>query len=91
VTSKKQGTSALALQPKDAVPGEETVWVPQDFINETEFKSIYFGACYKAPGFGGRHLIKPSELALVNYQSITFNSPLTMVLKCYHNIPVNGQ
>ena len=48
VTSKKQGTSASARQPKDAVPGDETVRVPQYFINGTEFTSIDFGAGYKA-------------------------------------------
>ena len=43
VPSKKQGASASARQPKDAVPGDETVRVPQYFINETEFSSIDFG------------------------------------------------
>ena len=33
VTSKKQGTSASAHKPNHAVPGDETVWVPQDLIN----------------------------------------------------------
>jgi hypothetical protein len=33
VTSKKQGARASARQPKDAVPGDETVRVPQYFIN----------------------------------------------------------
>ena len=33
VTSKKQGASAVARQPKDAVPGYETVRVPQNFIS----------------------------------------------------------
>ena len=45
--SKKQGTSASARQPKDAVPVDETVRVPQDFINGTEFKGIDFGTDYK--------------------------------------------
>jgi hypothetical protein len=48
VTSKKQGTSASARQPKDAVSGDETVRVPEYFINGTEFTSIDFGAGYKA-------------------------------------------
>jgi hypothetical protein len=48
VTSKKQGTCASASQPKDAVPVDETVRVPQDLINVTEFTSIDFGAGYKA-------------------------------------------
>jgi hypothetical protein len=48
VTSKKQGTSASARQPKDAVPGDETVRVPQYFINGKELTSINFGAGYKA-------------------------------------------
>ena len=47
VASKKQGTSASARQPKDAVPVDETVRVPQDFINGTEFKGIDFGTDYK--------------------------------------------
>ena len=48
LTSKKQGTSASADSAIDAVPGDETVWVPQHFINGTEFSSIDFGAGYKA-------------------------------------------
>jgi hypothetical protein len=47
MTSKKQGASASADSAKDAVPGDETVRVPQDFINESEFSSIVFGAVYK--------------------------------------------
>jgi len=47
VKSKKQGTSASARQPKDAVQGDETVRVPQYFINGTEFTSIDFGTGYK--------------------------------------------
>ena len=48
VPSKKQGTSASASQPKDAVPGNETVRVPQDLINGIEFKGIDVGAGYKS-------------------------------------------
>jgi hypothetical protein len=48
VTSKKQGTSASARQPKDAVPGDEAVRVPQYFINGTELTRIDFGVGYKA-------------------------------------------
>jgi hypothetical protein len=48
MASKKQGTCASARQPKDAVPVDETVRVPLNFINETEFTSIDFGAGYKA-------------------------------------------
>jgi len=47
MASKKQGTSASARQPKDAVPGDYTVRVPEYFINETEFPSIDLGAGYK--------------------------------------------
>jgi len=47
MASKKRGTSALARQPKDAVPGDETVRVPQNLINGTEIKSIDFGTGYK--------------------------------------------
>jgi hypothetical protein len=48
VASKKQGTSASARQPKDAVPGDEAFWVPQYFLNVTEVTGIDFGAGYKA-------------------------------------------
>jgi len=48
VKSKKQGTSASARQPKDAVPGDETVKVPQYFINGTKVTRIDFEAGYKA-------------------------------------------
>jgi hypothetical protein len=47
VPSKKQGASASAHQPNDAVPGDETVGVPQYFIYVAEFSSIDFGAGYK--------------------------------------------
>jgi hypothetical protein len=43
VASKKQGTSASADSANDAVPGDETVRVPEDFINGTEFKGIELG------------------------------------------------
>jgi hypothetical protein len=46
--SKKQGTSASARQPKDAVPGDETVRVPQYFINGTDVTRINFWPGYKA-------------------------------------------
>jgi len=48
VKSKKQGTSASARQPKDAVPVDETVRVPQYFINGTEVTRIDFWAGYKS-------------------------------------------
>jgi len=48
MASKKRGTSASARQPKDAVPGDETVRVPQDFINGTDFKGIDVKYDYKA-------------------------------------------
>ena len=48
MASKKQGTSASARQPKDAVPADETVRVPQNFIDGTEVTRIDFGAGYKA-------------------------------------------
>ena len=48
VTNKKQGASASASQPKDAVPGDETVREPQYFINGTDVTRIDFGAGYKA-------------------------------------------
>jgi hypothetical protein len=43
-----QGTSASARQPKDAVPRDEIVRVPQDFINGKEVTSIDYWAGYKA-------------------------------------------
>ena len=48
MASKKQGTSASARQPKDAVPGDETVRVPQYLINGKEFKGIDVGVDYKS-------------------------------------------
>ena len=48
VKSKKQGTSASADSANDAVPGDETVWVLQNFINGTEFKCIELGIDYKS-------------------------------------------
>jgi hypothetical protein len=48
VASKKRGTSALARQPKDAVSGDETVRLPQYFINGAEFKGIELGIDYKS-------------------------------------------
>jgi hypothetical protein len=47
VPSKKHGTSASADSANDAVPGDETVRVPQYFIKDTEFSSIDFRAGYK--------------------------------------------
>jgi hypothetical protein len=64
VKCKKQGASASACQPKDAVPGDETVRVPQYFIYVKEVSSIDFGDGYKAVMGWLRHLIKPSELAV---------------------------
>jgi hypothetical protein len=47
VPSKKQGTSAWADSAKDAVPVDETVQVPQYFINGMKVTSIDFGASRK--------------------------------------------
>ena len=58
MASKKRGTSASTRRPKDAVPGDETVRVPQYFMNETEVTIIDFGAGTKLSWVGGRHLIK---------------------------------
>ena len=68
--SKKQGVSASADSANDAVPVDETVRMPQDFINGTEFKGIYVGTGYKFVLALARHLIKPSELG-----GAFFNSP----------------
>ena len=40
VTSKKQGTSASASQPNDAVPGDETVCLPHNLIDNLNFSLI---------------------------------------------------
>jgi hypothetical protein len=48
MASKKHGTRASARQPKDAVPGDETVVLPEYFINGTEVNLIDVGAGYKA-------------------------------------------
>jgi hypothetical protein len=42
VASKKHHTRASADSANDAVPGDETVRVPQDLINGKEFKGIDF-------------------------------------------------
>ena len=44
----RNGLHITARQPKDAVPGDETVRVLQYFINRTKITSINFGAGYKA-------------------------------------------
>jgi hypothetical protein len=38
----------MARQPKDSVPGDETVRVPRYYINGTYVTRIDFGAGYKA-------------------------------------------
>jgi hypothetical protein len=43
---------------------DETVRVPKDFINGTEFKGIDVGNDYKFVLALARQLIKPSELAV---------------------------
>ena len=48
MTSKKQGTSASADSANDAVPVDETVRVPQHFIDGTEFIDIDVGDDYKS-------------------------------------------
>jgi hypothetical protein len=48
MASKKHGTSASADSANEAVPVDETVRVPQDFINGTEIKSIDVGVNYKS-------------------------------------------
>ena len=48
MASKKQGTSASAGSANDAVPVDETVQLPQDLINGTEFKGIELGIDYKS-------------------------------------------
>jgi hypothetical protein len=54
-----------ARQPKDAVQVDETVRVPQDFINGIEVTRIDFGLVTKLSAVVGRHLVKPSDLAHV--------------------------
>jgi hypothetical protein len=48
MASKKRGTSALADSANDTVPVDETVRVPQNYINGTEIKSIDFVVDYKS-------------------------------------------
>ena len=62
VKSKKQGTRALADSANDAVPRDETVRVPLDFINGTEFKGIDVGIDTNLSWRWRRQLVKPSEL-----------------------------
>jgi hypothetical protein len=68
VKSKKQGTirqlAESADSANDAVPGDETVRVPQDLINGEEFKSIELGIVTNLSWRWRRQLIKPSELGL---------------------------
>ena len=47
----------------DAVQVDETVRMPLNFINGTEFKSIDVRVDYNLSWRWRRHLIKPSELA----------------------------
>ena len=48
MASKKRGTSASADSANDAVQVDETVRVPQNLINWTEFKGIDVGIDYKS-------------------------------------------
>jgi hypothetical protein len=52
MTSKKHGTirqlAESADSANDAIPVDETVRVPQDLINGTEFKRIDVGVDYKS-------------------------------------------
>jgi hypothetical protein len=48
MASKKQGTRASADSANDAVPGDETVRVPQDLINGLKLKVIDVGIEYKS-------------------------------------------
>jgi hypothetical protein len=47
MTSKKLGTSASADSANEAVQVDETVRLPQNLINGTEFKRIDVGIDYK--------------------------------------------
>jgi hypothetical protein len=71
VASKKQGTSASADSASDTIQGDETVRVPQHFINGTEFKSIDVGVDSNLSWRWRRQLIKPSELAFrANFKAV---------------------
>jgi hypothetical protein len=48
MSGQKQGTSASADSANDAVQVDETVRVPRDFINGTEFTGIDLGLDYKS-------------------------------------------
>ena len=56
----------MASQPKDAVPGDETVQVPQYLINGTDVKSIDFGAGTKLSWVGGPCQPKPPQSRYTN-------------------------
>jgi hypothetical protein len=58
VTSKKQGTSASADSANDTVLGDETVRVPQYFINEIDIKGIELGNVTNLSWRWRRQLIK---------------------------------
>jgi hypothetical protein len=62
MASKKQCTRESADSANDAVPVDETVRVPQHFINGTEFKRIMLGLITNLSWRWRRQLIKPSEL-----------------------------
>ena len=49
-SGKKPWKLRVGPQPDDAVPGDETVWVPQNFINGTEFNRIDVGTDTKLSG-----------------------------------------
>jgi hypothetical protein len=66
MTSKKHGARASADSANDAVPGDETVWVPQHFINGTDFKDVDVGMITNLFWRWRRQLIKPSELVVVH-------------------------
>jgi hypothetical protein len=51
-----------ARQPKDTVPGDETVRVPKDLINGKEFKGIELGIDTNLSWRCRSQLIKPTEL-----------------------------
>ena len=67
MASKKHGTSASADSANDAVPIDETVRVPQDFINGKESKGIDLRINTNLSWRWRRHLIKPSELGFRDF------------------------
>jgi hypothetical protein len=71
MTSKKQGTSALADSANDAVPIDKTVRLPQDVINGIEFKGIDLGMDYNLSWRWRPCQPKPPQSSYTNFRFVT--------------------